>query len=63
MKICIHRKHYVGNRIIVQDEAEATYSNVWNIEIIKTHIFGDINGEQLTIKLDHTNYKYYIMND
>ena len=63
MIIYVHRKRFAGNTFIEEDEAERIYRNVCNIEVCKSYIFGDINGEQLSVKLDHTNYKYYIMND
>jgi hypothetical protein len=61
MKIEIYRKRYVMGMPIVDDEPEITYNNVFCIEIAPKHIYGNINGEELTIKTDHYNYKYSIV--
>ena len=60
MKIEIYQKRRVFNSFVVDDSPCAIYENVSNIQIESEYIYGDINGEQLTIKTDHFNNVYTI---
>lgn len=61
MTIEIYRKRSVFNGFVLDDKPECTFRNVSAVEIGKTAIFGTIDGEQLTIKLDHVNCHYVIV--
>lgn len=61
MTIEIYRKRSVFNGFVLDDEPESTFCNVSTVEIGKTAIYGTIDGEQLTIKLDHINYHYIVV--
>ena len=61
MTIKIYHKRSVFNGFVLDDNPECTFCNVSAVEIGKTAIFGTIDGEQLTIKLDRINYHYAIV--
>ena len=60
MKIEIYRKRSFPNNYIVDDEPETVFHNVSWVEITNQVIFGNIEGEELTIIRDNSNYKYII---
>ena len=60
MTIEIYRKHYINGIGFEDETAETIYKNVSDIQITSKYIFGNIDGEQLTIKTDHFNYAYTI---
>ena len=63
MKIEIYRKRFISDCIIVDDEPETVFCGVSWVEITDKAICGSINGEELAIKRDNANYKYFILNE
>ena len=68
MKIEIYRKHnvcglYNGLYNIEEDKPDTVFCNVHQIQITPKFIYGNIDGEQLTIKTDNYNYNYHIMEE
>ena len=61
MKIEIYNKYWINDMVILSDYPCSVYCNVRNIEITQNFIYGNINGEQLTIKKDCLNYAYFIL--
>ena len=60
MTIEIYRKHDVFNSSVIEDYPVAVWNNVSMIEIRGKYIFGNVDGEQLTIKKDTVNYVYIV---
>ena len=61
MRIEIYRKRQVFNSYVVDDVPEVIYNNVQTIELHKSVLLGNIDGEQLTVLLDWGNYDYHIL--
>jgi len=61
MKIEIYRKRQVFNGFVVDDTPETVFSGVCWFEIRNNTIFGNVNGEELTVKMDGYNYNYIIL--
>lgn len=61
MDIKVFRKRDVFGLCAVEDEKpEAVFCDVSAVQITKSHIFGNRNGEAIVIKMDHVNYNYHI---
>lgn len=60
MKVEIYRKADICGYPVEEEKPQRTFCGVSAIQITRDCIYGDICGEQLTIKLDHMNYNYYI---
>lgn len=64
MKIEIYRKHNVcGLYDLEEDKPDTVFCNVSQIQITPKFIYGNIDGEQLTVKIDSFNYNYHIMEE
>lgn len=63
MKIEVYRKRYIGCGFVVDDDPERVFYNVAQVELASGAIYGDIDGEQLTIKTDNVNYKYVLLDE
>lgn len=62
MTIEIYRiRRITANQSIADDKPCTIYNNVSAVQITPNYIYGDINGEQLTIKADFFNYSYTII--
>ena len=62
MKIEIYRiRRITTDRFFIDDEPCTVYDNVSSIQIAPGYIYGNVNGEQLTIKTDFFNYSYTII--
>lgn len=64
MKIEIYRiRNVLGYCDVMDDLPERTYYNVSWAEIRGNWISANINGEELTIRMDKYNYRYFISAD
>lgn len=63
MKIEIYRKRFYGSGFVVDDDPETVFHNVAQVELARGAIYGNIDGEQLTIKTDCLNYKYVLLDE
>ena len=60
MKVEIYRYRWIADAKIEDEVADRCYEDVENIQLTPKYLYGTIHGEQLTVKLDHQNYAYYI---
>lgn len=60
MRIEIYRVRYIGDSRIVDDIPETVYENANAIELHKGFLFGNVNGEELSVIFDWVNYCYRI---
>ena len=60
MLLEVYRKKSIFGAEFEEEEPQITFENVSNVQILNGILYGDINGEQLTINFDHFNYNYYL---
>ena len=58
MNIEVYRKYTIGSIVIVDNEPETVFRSVDWFTIKNGTIYGNMNGEELTIHMDMYNYNY-----
>ena len=60
MKLEIYRKRSIPGGYVFDVDPETVFENILWVEILNGVIYGNIYGEELTVKMDEVNYRYII---